>query len=403
MNMMDKDNQFWRFENSAAESDEATLYIYGDIMRYDLEYWSWPDDVIPHRFRQELTALGDVSTIHIRINSNGGSVFGAYAIMNLLKSHKAQIITYNDGIAASAATLIAMAGDKIISALGSIWMIHLPATGIFGNVNEMQKAIDILNTITESMADVYHAKTGIDRAQIIQMMNEDKWCTGKEALQLGLVDEVSELKVEAYLSEDKATAFFNGLPLDLAKIRNKEKFVAMLPAKSHAQQPARIPLENATPQIVTAQAVPEGNPAAKPVLPQAKLPTETPIQEEESIMNLEELKAKHPEIYNAVFTAGVEHGVQNERARIQEIDNMALPGMEELTSKAKYETGVTAGDFAVELIKAQKQKGVNYLNAAQADADEAGDVPPAGAPMDDAAEEEALLAHAGESAKNIRR
>lgn len=394
---MDKNNQFWRFENSMTENNEATLYIYGDIMQYDMEWWNWPDDVIPHRFRQELAELGEVNTIHVRINSNGGSVFGAYAIMNLLKSHKAQIITYNDGIAASAATLIAMAGDKIISALGSVWMIHLPATTVFGNVTELQKAISILETIKDSMLDVYHKRTGIEKDALLVMMNEDTWLTGTQALEKGFVDEVTELEVVAYLGEDKKTAFFNGLAVGLEEIPNKDVLASLLKPKPQTQ-PVQMTLKTAT-----AQAVPGRNPAAKPVLPQAKLLMETPIQEEESIMNLEELKAKYPEIYNDVFAAGVEQGVQNERARIQEIDNMALPGMEELTNKAKYETGVTAGDFAVELIKAQKQKGVNYLAAAQVDADEAGDVPPAGAPMDDAAEEEALLAHAGESAKNIRR
>jgi len=397
MNRMDKNNQFWRFENSMTENNEATLYIYGDIMQYDMEWWNWPDDVIPHRFRQELAELGEVNTIHVRINSNGGSVFGAYAIMNLLKSHKAQIITYNDGIAASAATLIAMAGDKIISALGSVWMIHLPATTVFGNVTELQKAISILETIKDSMLDVYHKRTGIEKDALLVMMNEDTWLTGTQALEKGFVDEVTELEVVAYLGEDKKTAFFNGLAVGLEEIPNKDVLASLLKPKPQTQ-PVQMTLKTAT-----AQAVPGRNPAAKPVLPQAKLLMETPIQEEESIMNLEELKAKYPEIYNDVFAAGVEQGVQNERARIQEIDNMALPGMEELTNKAKYETGVTAGDFAVELIKAQKQKGVNYLAAAQVDADEAGDVPPAGAPMDDAAEEEALLAHAGESAKNIRR
>ena len=121
MMKINEKQEFWRFENSLNENKEATLHIYGDIMQHDMQHWNFPDDVVPHRFIKELNALDDVSTIHVRINSNGGSVFGAYAIMNLLKSHSAEIITYNDGIAASAATLIAMAGDKIVSALDSVY------------------------------------------------------------------------------------------------------------------------------------------------------------------------------------------------------------------------------------------------------------------------------------------
>ena len=382
--------QFWRFENSATGGSEATLYIYGDIMLYDMEWLNWPDDVVPHRFKNELTALGDVGTIHVRINSNGGSVFGAYAIMNLLKSHKAHVITYNDGIAASAATLVAMAGDKIVSSLGSVWMMHLPSTTVAGNVNELKKAIEILEVITESMADIYYSKTGIERNKILQMMKSDKWLTGKDALALGLVDEVSDYNVEAYVSEDKATAFFGDLKIDMGKIRNKESFVAMLPSKV----PARESKENHPP---SAQAVENKE--------EVKVMT--------NVMTLAELKAKHPEIYQAALDEGKaqapsqealdaarKEGAQAERERIKAIDETALPGTEDLTNKAKYETLITAEKYAMEILKAQKEKGVNYLNAAKADAAGIDDVPAAGAPfVSDEEEETALLAHLAVEAK----
>ena len=374
--------QFWHFENSVSNSNEATLYIYGDIVLYDMEWFNWPDDVVPNRFKNELTALGDVGTIHVRINSNGGSVFGAYAIMNLLKSHKAHVITYNDGIAASAATLIAMGGDKIVSSLGSVWMMHLPLTTVTGNVNELKKAIEILDVITNSMADIYHAKTGIDRDKILQMMKSDKWLTGKDALALGLVDEVSDCNIGAFVSEDKTTAFFGNLKIDMAKIRNKEAFVAMLPIKTN--QPT----------------------SASPV--QA-----VENKEEENVMTLAELKAKHPEIYEAAINEGKaqappqealaaarKEGAQAERERIKAIDEAALPGTEDLTNKAKYETLITAEKYAMEILKAQKEKGINYLNAVKADAAAIDNVPAAGEPFaSDEDEEAALLAHLAEEAK----
>lgn len=386
---MEVDNkQFWRFENSATNGTEAHLYIYGDIMQYDYGWWNWPDDVIPNRFRKELDALENVSKIHVRINSGGGSVFGAYAIMNLLKSHKAQIITYNDGIAASAATLIAMAGDKVVSSLGSMWMIHLPATSVFGNTAELQKAIEILGAITESMLDIYHARTGIARDELLKMLNEDTWMTGAQAKERGFVDEVTDFKVVAYLGGDKETAFFNGLPVELAKVRNKEKFVAMLPSK----QPAEVQEKPA--------------PSNNSVSTQNNGFGQNPGQREETVMNLTDLKAKHPETYNAAVNEGIAQatsseaieaaraeGVTAERARIQAIDNMASPGMEAHTNKAKYETGITAEALAMELVMAQKEKGANYLAAVQADAAAAEEVPSAGAPQSDEAEAEALLAY----------
>jgi len=375
--------RFWDFKNSVDTPNEATLYIYGDIMQYDLGWWNWPDDVIPHRFRQELAAIGDdVDTIHVRINSNGGSVFGAYAIMNLLKSHKATIITYNDGIAASAGTIVAMAGDKIVTALGSVWMVHLPAVGAVGNVHDLQKAIDILNVITESMLDIYQNRTGIDRDAMLQMMNDDTWMTGTQAKEKGFADEIAEdIEVVAYLDGDMQAAFFNGLKIDLGKVQNKEVLVAMLGAAPSEPQPKA----GATPKNNT------GNNGATP---------KNPInQKEESVMNLEDLKNNHPDIFNAIF----EQGVQAERARIQEIDAMALPGMDEMTNKAKYETGATAADYAVEIIKAQKVKGFTALTDAKADAKELDGVGNAGASQDGDDEEQALLNYTAEIGKNMTR
>ena len=379
--MNGNNDRFWRIENSADSNgtgSEATLYIYGDIMQYDMEWWNWPDDVIPHRFRQELDSLANVNTIHVRINSGGGSVFGAYAIMNLLKSHKAKIITYNDGIAASAATIIAMAGDKIVSALGSIWMVHLPLTVVTGNANDLQKAAEILNTITESMLDVYHGRTGIPKAELLEMMKNDTWMTGREAKEKGFVDEVTDLEVVAYLSNDKATAFFNGLGISLTEVHNKEVLANML-------KPAPPPHEATT----------ETN------------STETnSIQKEEKPMTVAELQENHPEIHTAVFNAGVEQGtaqgVQNERERIKAIDDLAIAGMEELTNKAKFETGMDAKELAMEIITAQKQKGINFLNQAQADAAHMAEIPAAGAPQDGTGQEEALLTHLANEAKNLK-
>jgi len=378
---MGKDNQFWRFENNATgdtEATEATLYIYGDIVQY--EGWNYPDDAVPNKFRKELAALGNMETIHVRINSNGGSVFGAYAIMNLLKANKAQIITYNDGIAASAATIIAMAGDKIVSALGSVWMVHLPSTWAWGNADELQKAIDILGTITESMVDIYHARTGIEKAELLEMLKADTWMTGSQAFEKGFVDEVTDLEVVAYLGEDKQTAFFNGLNISLDKVRNKEVLASML--KTAPPKPA-------------SQAQ-----AAQPTPP---IPLISNKNEEDTLMNLEDLKAKHPEIYNQAVNEGRQQGITAERERIQAIDDIALAGMEELTNKAKYETGITAADFAMELIKAQKQKGINFLNQAQEDAKELDDVSAAGATQTSTEDEEnAMLAHLAEANKNVR-
>ena len=381
--------EFWRFENNAqgagaSEDSEATLYIYGDICAYDWGDWNSPDDVVPNKFKDELGNLGDVSTIHVRINSGGGSVFGAYAIMNLLKSHKAKVISHIDGIAASAATLVAMAGDRIIASVGSIVMVHLPSTFVWGNVNDLQKAIDILKTITESMVDVYHAKTGIEKDTLRELLGKDEWMTGTQAFEKKFVDEVADFEVQAYLSEDKTTAFFNNVSVPMEKLRNREMLAAMLPVNNK---------------------------------PQFKPKTGQP-QEEGFVMNLADLKAKHPETYAAAVKEGAaqgvpaeavnqarEEGIKAERERIKAIEECAPHGMEELTAKAKFETCITAEQYAVEVLKAQKGKGPEYFAMAQKDAKGLDEVPNAEAPQggDEDAELDALFASTAESAKNIVR
>ena len=370
---------FWEFKNSADAPNEATLYIYGDIVTYDLGYWNWPDDVVPNKFRKELAALEEsVNTIHVRINSSGGSVFAAYAIMNLLKSHKARIISYNDGICASAGTFIALAGDRIVSALGSVWMYHLPEVSPRGSLNRnaLQKLGEILVTIEATMLDIYESRTGLPRAELEKLINEDTWLSGKEAHEKGLVDEVTDMKVDAYLNADNQSAFFNGLTVSLDLLRNKDSLVAMLSSKAPMPQ------------------------NSQPTPPASLSPPNN--EQEETVMNLTDFKEKHSDIYAAAVNEGIEQGTAAERARIQAIDDMALPGMEALTSKAKFESGITAGEFAVELIKAQKKKGESFLNDVKADADEVDDIP-ANPQPDGNQEEEALLAHAAEHAKTIRR
>ena len=222
---------FWKFQNSAYGSSEATLYIYGDIVTYDLGDWNWPDDVVPSKFKNELNALGNVGTIHVRINSGGGSVFGAYAIMNLLKSHKARIITYNDGLVSSAATFIAMAGDKIVSALASVWMVHLPSVIVRDSrldVNDLEKLKSRLITVGGNMVDIYHARTGISKVALEKMMQDETWMTGAEAKEKGFVDEVTDMEVAASLSTDAKSATFNGLDVSLESVANKSALVALL-------------------------------------------------------------------------------------------------------------------------------------------------------------------------------
>jgi hypothetical protein len=218
--------------------------------------------------------------------------------------------------------------------------------------------------------------------------------TGSEAKAKGFADELMDMEVVASIGADKKTAIFNGVNVSLERVANKTALISML---SHAKPGASDAAPVATTQSTPAAHVPEKiNNSGK---------------EHEEIMTLDELKSKYPDIYKAAFDEGAAQGgadgktqgVTAERERIKEIDAMALPGMETLTNKAKFETGISAGEYAVEIVKAQKQKGVQFLNDAQEDAAESGDIPPANPPQGtDEQEEKALLAYAAERAKTIR-
>ena len=120
-------------------------------------------------------ALGNIQNITLRINSIGGDVCQAQAMYSYLKSHPAQITVRIDGLAASAASVVAMAGDKIIMPSNALMMIHNPAGGVYGEADEMRETAEILDKIRDTIANVYVSRTGLDREKVIAMMDAETW------------------------------------------------------------------------------------------------------------------------------------------------------------------------------------------------------------------------------------
>ena len=115
----------------------------------------WGDEVTPKQFKDDLDALGEINTLNVYINSPGGSVFAGQTIYSMLKRHKAKVHVYIDGLAASIASLIAMAGDKVIMPKNAMMMIHSPWTFAAGNAQEFRKIADDMDKIRESMVVAY--------------------------------------------------------------------------------------------------------------------------------------------------------------------------------------------------------------------------------------------------------
>ena len=203
---MNKQKKFWNWQNQAGEGDPAeprVLELYGTIAA---DSW-FDDDVTPQMFRDELFA-GDGDVV-IYLNSPGGDCIAASQIYTMLMDYKGSVTVKIDGIAASAASVIAMAGTQVLMAPTSLIMIHNPMTAAFGSREEMEKAIKMLEEVKESIVNAYELKTGLSRAKISHLMDQETWMNAKRAMELGfadgmLTDEKILAEMPAYEFSDRA-------------------------------------------------------------------------------------------------------------------------------------------------------------------------------------------------------
>lgn len=190
---------------------KAEILIYSDIG----ENW-WGDGFTAKKFADELKALGSIDEIDLRINSYGGDVFDGLAIHRQLIDHGAEITTHVDGIAASIASVIAMAGKTINISESGFLMIHDAWTIAIGNADELRSVADRVDATSAAIAEVYAARSGKSEAQIRDYMKAETWFNGKEAVAAGLADNVAEnVKVAARARPDWAK--FAHMPKALAE------------------------------------------------------------------------------------------------------------------------------------------------------------------------------------------
>ena len=184
-------NKFFEIKNLTENT--AEIRIYGTITK-----WAWEDygEVSSANFAKELQNYKNVSQINLRVNSPGGDVFEASAIYNLLKDfakvNNIQITGYIDGLAASAASFLILCASKIVMGIGALFMIHNPLTYAYGNSIELQKQIELLDTVKESILDIYCTKSKLSREEIAEKMNTEKWFRANQALEAGFIDEIVE-------------------------------------------------------------------------------------------------------------------------------------------------------------------------------------------------------------------
>lgn len=179
--------KFWNWIKNEADEEKGvpesrTLFLNGEISD---ETW-FGDEVTPKLFKSELES-GD-GDITVWINSPGGDVFAAAQIYNMLMDYPHNVTVKIDGLAASAASIIAMAGTEVLMSPVAMMMIHNPATVAIGDAGEMKKAIDMLAEVKESIMNAYEIKTGLSRPRISHLMDAESWFNATKAVELGFAD-----------------------------------------------------------------------------------------------------------------------------------------------------------------------------------------------------------------------
>ena len=201
-------DRFWRWSEpdwqvrDETAPDARTLYLDGVIAS---ESWL-DDDVTPAAFKAELMA--GAGPITLWIHSPGGDVFAAAQIYNMLMEYPGDVTVKIDGIAASAASVIAMAGTKVLISPTGMLMIHNPMTLAIGDSEEMQKAIDMLSEVKESIINAYEIRTGLSRAKISHLMDGETWMSARKAVELGFADGI------LYTGDKQASGPGEALPED---------------------------------------------------------------------------------------------------------------------------------------------------------------------------------------------
>ena len=174
--------KFWNWVRN--DNDERILMLNGEISN---ETW-FGDEITPGMFRGELNS--GQGKVTVWINSPGGDCFAAAQIYNMLMEYSGPVDVHIDGIAASAASVIAMAGNHVAISPVGMMMIHNPATVSIGDEREMKKAMEMLSEVKESIINAYELKTGLPRKQLSNMMNAESWMNAKKALELGFADSI---------------------------------------------------------------------------------------------------------------------------------------------------------------------------------------------------------------------
>jgi len=224
-------NWFQAIMNKAAAIGE--IYIYGEVDNFKF----FDEDVTPSGVAEELKKLKDAKELNLYVNSPGGGVFAGVAIYNLLKRDPRPITAYVDGLAASIASLIVLAADRVVMPANALYMIHNPYTVAAGDAESFRALADTMDKVKSAIMLAYTEKTGLSDEEVSKMMDEETWFTGQEAYEAGFADQVEEeQKIAACLQGDKIKFKDVEVPINKFKAFPKAKFSEHKPKMSLKQR-----------------------------------------------------------------------------------------------------------------------------------------------------------------------
>lgn len=339
--------QSWQIKNQINETD---LLIYGTIGLFD-------DENDPKEFA---TAVANIKApvLNIRINSGGGDLFAGHAMYNIIKSFNGLKRVFIDGLAASAASIVAMAGDEVIMPANTLLMIHNAQTVAYGDSSNFKKLADDLDKMNSTLVAVYQQKTGLNTQKIQKMLNNETWLTAEEALELGFATKVVDsMKIVA-----NSNLSLNGVLIDSININNK-KLQQFFKGVNHDNNNFSSNNSNGTNNI---------NNYNKEI----NVDNQTALN-----ITIESLKKNHFDIYTEIFNAGIANGINTERERIKAIDELPIIGYKDLVYSAKYKDTISPEILALQIIKAEKTTKEQYLANLHEDAEVLNNVKPTDAPL----------------------
>lgn len=288
--------------------------------------WFGMEATSPKKVLDQLSEANGAD-VEIEINSGGGSVFAASEIYTALKEHSGKTTGKIVGLAASAASVIAMATDRLLMAPTAQMMIHNASSFAQGDYRDMDHTSDMLKNTNQTIANAYSFKSGKSYNELLEMMDKETWLTPQQALDHNLIDEI--MFNQSF--EVTASANITMLPDEVInKIRNELK----------------------------------ANREIEPIAQAGKTKNKEGVKK----MDLNQLKNDFPNLYEQVKNEGFASGVKSERDRIKSLEDLEISGSETIVNKAKFETGITAEQAAIEIIKAQKEKASNHYKQVLDDA-----------------------------------